>query len=154
MQALAQALTRQHEKMLKSLDESLRPFARIRDKKAPAPSDAQAVAQPLLGWMQRVFLPHLVEEEDLFRPALQSSEEGGQVLADVVAQHDRLRKLVNQSREEIHLLLRQASIREAWWDTVDLCAVWAFRRAFSEHIEHERQEVLPKAIALQMRRQE
>jgi len=148
MHSLVSKLNEQHEMLLASLDQSLAPFAEIRDKRLPVPPNAETIARPLLRWMQRAFLPHLVEEEELFRPYFMRSEEGEALFASIGAEHAKLRKLLHQAREEVNLLLCENSIREAWWDTLDLWAVWALRRALSQHIEFERREVLPKAIAL------
>jgi len=148
MHALVGKLTNQHEMLLDSLDESLQPFAEIRDKNLPAPPNPEQIARPLLRWMQREFLPHLVEEEDLFRPYFMPTEEGEALFASIGGEHAKLRKLLRQAREEINLLLGKASIRQAWWDTVDLSTLWAFRRALSEHIEFEHRHVFPKVIAL------
>jgi len=150
MHSFVAKLTNQHERIIESLDDSLLPFVQIRDKNLPAPPNPEEIARPLLQWMQREFLPHLVEEEELFRAQCAPTQEGQALFDAVISEHDKLRKLLLQAREEVSLLLGEVSIREAWWDTVDLSTMWTFRKALSKHMDFEYHEVLPKAIALSL----
>jgi len=141
-------LTDAHERMLDHLDQALMPFVEIRDQKRPVPADPNEAAEEFLHWTQREFLPHLQEEQDLCRPLLQATVQGEGLYQEMMAQHEKLRALAHQAREEIVLLLNQDSIREAWWDTLEMSSLWAFRRTLSEHIDHEHRDIFPKALAL------
>jgi len=141
-------LTDGHESLLDHLDQVLMPFVDIRDSRRPVPADPNDIVEPFLHWMQREFLPHLQQEQDFCLPVLSASAQGESLYREMISQHDKLRALVHQAREEVVLLLNQEGIREAWWDTLEMSSLWAFRRALSEHVDYEHREVFPKAIAL------
>ncbi len=142
-------LTDEHDALLEGLDQSILPFVEIRDKIRPVPSDPDELVDAFLHWTQREFLPHLQQEQDFCRQVLMSTEQGEALYSEMVSQHDKLRALIHQAREEMVLLLSQNTIRDAWWDTLEMSSLWAFRRALVEHIDHEHREIFPKAIALQ-----
>ena len=149
MKDLIRDITNRHMALTESLDSALAPFAKIRVKEAEAPPRAEELVRPLLAWLQQGLRPHLVIEDDLLRPYAGPSDVGDDAIFNrVFTEHDQLRKLANEARQEINLLLQESSIREAWWDTMELSAVWALRREWASHIDFEHRRVLPRAAAL------
>ncbi len=149
MKDLIRDITNRHMNLTESLDAALEPFAKIRVKEAEAPPQAEELVRPLLAWLQQGLLPHLAIEDDLLRPYAGPSDVGDDAIFNqVFTEHDQLRKLANEARQEINLLLQESSIREAWWDTMELSSVWALRREWARHIDFEHRRVLPRAAAL------
>jgi len=137
--------------MLERLNECLRPLAEIRDKQRHPPINPDEAVQSFLQWTQREFLPHLQAEQDLCRPVLTIHAAGEPLYRQMLADHRKLRELAQQAREEMLLLQNEDSIREDWWNTLDLACVWSFQRAMAEHVDCENREIFPKAIALQVK---